>query len=137
MDVRNCKSCGKIFNYIAGVPICPKCKDELENKFQEVKAYIKDNPQAQIYEVAEETEVNINQIRQWIREERLAFSQDSSIGIECERCGTSIKTGRFCNKCKDDIAHNLGSVYPKEEPKKETFKKDTKSRMRYLNKDRF
>ena len=25
MDVRNCKQCSKLFNYIGGAPICPEC----------------------------------------------------------------------------------------------------------------
>ncbi|TCT14011.1 flagellar operon protein (TIGR03826 family) [Natranaerovirga pectinivora] len=138
MDVRNCKTCGKIFNYIGGQPICPTCKRNLEDKFQEVKAYIKDNPEAQIYQVAEDTDVNINQLRQWIREERLTFSDSSTIGIECEKCGITIKTGRFCNRCKEDIAHNLGSAYgtQKKEEVNEFKNKDTTSKMRYLNRDR-
>ena len=42
MDVRNCKNCGKMFNYI-GKPICPSCEKMLEEKFQEVKEYIKEH----------------------------------------------------------------------------------------------
>ena len=37
MNVRNCKKCGKLFNYVSGAPVCPACKDALEKKFQEVK----------------------------------------------------------------------------------------------------
>jgi flagellar operon protein (TIGR03826 family) len=138
MDVRNCRTCGKIFNYIGGQPICPTCKNELEDKFKEVKTYIRDNPNAQIYEVAEVNEVNINQIRQWVREERLTFSPDSAIGIECERCGVTIKTGKFCERCKEAIAHNLDSAYEKKGPESDglKFRKDAKSRMRYLDRDK-
>ena len=34
MNVRNCKKCNRIFNYIAGPTICPACKEDLEKKFQ-------------------------------------------------------------------------------------------------------
>ena len=27
MDVRNCKGCGRLFNYYGGVPLCKACKD--------------------------------------------------------------------------------------------------------------
>ena len=30
MNVRNCRKCGKIFNYIAGPFVCPACREELE-----------------------------------------------------------------------------------------------------------
>ena len=37
MNVRNCRNCGRIFNYVTGTVICPGCRDALEAKFQEVK----------------------------------------------------------------------------------------------------
>ena len=30
MNVRNCRKCGKLFNHVMGMPICPACKDALE-----------------------------------------------------------------------------------------------------------
>ena len=34
MDVRNCKNCGKLFQYV-GKPLCPACNKKLEDKFFE------------------------------------------------------------------------------------------------------
>ena len=44
MNVRNCRNCGRLFNYIAGAPVCPACKDELEKKdlVQQCKEIIDD-----------------------------------------------------------------------------------------------
>ena len=47
MDVRNCKGCGRLFNYYGGVPLCKTCKDKLEEKFQEVKEYLRQNQHTQ------------------------------------------------------------------------------------------
>ena len=41
MNVRNCMKCGKIFNYAIGRPICPACKDKMDEKFRIVKEYIR------------------------------------------------------------------------------------------------
>ena len=38
MEVKNCKKCRRLFNYISGPSICPQCREELEKKFQEVNA---------------------------------------------------------------------------------------------------
>ena len=132
MDVRNCKGCGKIFNYLCGAPLCPTCLKKLDDKFDQVKEYIYNNPGVGIQEVAEENEVSVSQIKRWVREERLAFSNDSSIGLDCEVCGKMIKTGRFCNMCKDKMANKLGNIYKEPE---EDRKKDTKEnpRMRFLD----
>ena len=68
MNVRNCRKCGKIFNYVSGLPICPACRDEAEKKFQVVKKFIRENPRADIREVAAACEVETSQIQQWIRD---------------------------------------------------------------------
>lgn len=134
MDVRNCKSCGKLFNYIGGPPICPACNKALDEKFAQVKEYIYNHPGASIQEVSQENNVPIPQIQKWVREERLAFTEDSLVGIECERCGVSIRTGRFCQACKDKLANHLGNIYKEPEPKvekKKNYKDNPK--MRFLN----
>lgn len=132
MDVRNCKGCGKLFNYLSGPPLCPKCLKSLDDKFAVVKEYIYNNPGASIQEVADANEVTVSQLRKWVREERLAFAENSVIGLECEGCGAMIKTGRFCKFCKDKMTNNLSNVYkqPVEEPKK-TLKDNPK--MRFLD----
>lgn len=131
MEVRNCKGCGKIFNYMGGAPLCTTCAKKLEEKFDLVKAYLYDHPGAGIQEISDEFEVSVNQIHKWIREERLAFAEDSLIGIACEGCGADIKTGRFCKSCKDKLANNLSNVYKEPEVKLKP-KQDANARMRFL-----
>ncbi len=134
MNVRNCKSCGRLFNYVTGVPLCMSCRDEREQKFQDVKKYIEEHKHAGMQEVSEECEVEVKQIQQWIREERLSFADDSPIGINCEKCGTMIKTGRFCEKCKREMMNDLGSVrriQPQQAPVRKSTKDDP--RMRFLD----
>lgn len=134
MEVRNCKGCGKLFNYIGGTPLCPHCMKQLEEKYAQVKEYIYDNPGATINEVSEENDVSVNQIKKWVREERLSFSDDSPVGIACESCGKTIKTGRFCKECKIKVATEIGSVI--EKPKMPEPKRDTRdnAKMRFLQK---
>lgn len=111
MEVRTCKQCKRIFNYLTGPSICPACKDMLEEKFLVVKEYVRDNPKEGINEVAKANEVSINQIRRWIREERLSFSEDSGIGIDCESCGRMIRSGRLCQSCKDKLLGKVDEMY--------------------------
>jgi len=134
MNVKNCRKCGRIFNYVVGPPICPACREAVEAKFQGVKKYVQEHQNVGIPEIARECEVEISQIQGWIRDERLVFSADSPIGIECENCGAMIKTGRFCEKCKGDMARSF-SPHSKSQPAQQ-MKKDTKEapKMRFLDK---
>lgn len=135
MNVRNCRKCGRVFNYVSGPPICIACREALEEKFQEVKAYIWDHSRASIPEVAAACDVTPNQIQQWLREERLELAEGSAISLSCENCGATIMTGRFCEKCKRDMAHELGSSIHKPEAPKPKAKKDPRDnpKMRFLN----
>ena len=135
MNVKNCRKCGKIFNYVAGPPICLKCREDMEAKFQEVKKYVQDHHGADIAEVSEECNVDPGQIRQWIREERLQFADDSPIMIACENCGTMIRSGRFCEKCKNDMANDFQHAIASPAPKpaeKPADHGDNRNRMRFL-----
>lgn len=116
MEVRNCRSCGRLFNYMGGAPLCPACQKKLEEKFQEVKAFLEENPNSSVETVAEELDVSVKQIRQWIREERLSLSVAGADGIVCETCGKPIRTGRFCEKCKNNMANALAESIHKPEP---------------------
>lgn len=111
MEVKTCKQCKRIFNYLSGPPICPRCRDLMEEKFIEVREYIREHPAEGINEVAAATDVSSNQIRRWIREERLAFSEESGIGLDCESCGKMIRSGRLCQSCKDKLLGKVEDMY--------------------------
>ncbi len=133
MEVKNCRDCGKLFNYLGGPRVCLDCKKLIEDKFDEVKKFIFDNPRATIPEISKEMEVSIPQINQWIREERLLFAEDSMVMIDCESCGAAIRTGRFCEKCKNGMANDLGNMYKEKKQETRKVEKD-RERMRFLDK---
>ncbi len=134
MNVRNCMKCGKIFNYAIGRPICPACKDKMDEKFRIVKEYIREHKIATMTEVCEECDVDASQIRQWIREDRLQFSDDSPIKIPCEGCGKMIGSGKFCPACAANLANGFGSTIQKPVMQEENrFKKTSHdNKMRFL-----
>lgn len=133
MNVRNCRKCGSLFNYIAGMPICPECKEKLENKFKEVKEYIDKHQGCGVAEVSRECEVESSQIQQWLREERLQFSSDSMISLNCESCGAPIRSGRYCDACKANLINGFSQAIKKPEaPKPENRDAKATAKMRFL-----
>ena len=135
MEVISCKSCGKLFNYIHGDRICPQCMKKMDEKFNEVKKYVRDHPRVDINELSQEMDVSVRQIKRWIREERLSFTDDSPIGISCENCGATIKTGRYCKACKDKFTTRLEAAVGTKQPEAPAPKKNVSSdsKMRFLN----
>ena len=134
MDVRNCKGCGKLFNYMSGAQLCPECRAKLEKKFSSVKDYIGEHPPASISQVAEDMDVSVKQIKQWVKEERLILSEASLDGVLCEHCGRPITSGRFCDKCKAAMANNLRSALNRPRPMQQRSggERDEGDKMRFL-----
>ena len=134
MDVRNCKGCGKLFNYMSGAQLCPECRAKLEKKFSSVKDYIGEHPQASISQVAEDMDVSVKQIKQWVKEERLILSEASLDGVLCEHCGRPITSGRFCDKCRAAMANNLRSALNRPRPMQQRSggERDEGDKMRFL-----
>ena len=136
LNIINCKKCGRIFQQITSRRICPDCEKALEDKFLEVRDYIRQNPNVSIMEVSREKEVSVEQIKQWVREERLLFTNAEGSGIECVMCGIPITTGKYCARCKGEMAHTLGNAY--EKPKvvlQPQQPSSSKGKMRVLNND--
>ena len=69
-----------------------------------------------------------------MREERLQFAEGSLLGLECESCGVSIVSGRYCAKCKANLTNALNGAYstPKMEPASPKKKSDG-NRMRFID----
>lgn len=136
MNVRNCRKCGRVFNYVTGPRLCPRCKEAQEADFQRVKEYIRENHGATINEVSEACEVEVSMIHQWLREERLELAEGSSITLQCETCGAPILSGRYCDKCKRDLANDFKGAYvsKKDEPSPGVKKSRDGDKMRFLNK---
>lgn len=134
MDIRNCRNCGNIFNYTSGAIVCPACRESLEAKFQEVKLYIEEHPGVGIKQVSEACDVETSQIQQWLREERLEVTENSAIYLNCEGCGAPIRSGRYCDRCRNNLTNGFKSVIRSSQPMPEADKRkpDDKNKMRFL-----
>lgn len=132
MNVSNCRSCGRLFNVVSSTRLCPNCQLLLEEKFQEVKEYLRENPFANIDVLSRECHVSVKQLREWVKEERLVFAEGCVTGIQCEKCGVSIRTGRYCNACKTKVVNNLRGVVSNPVSDEKKRKEKERDRMRFL-----
>lgn len=142
-EVRNCRKCGKIFTYMAGMPICNACKQLDEDDFKKVKEYLYENTGASITEISLNLNVSVEKIKRFLRDGRLEISgSDSNMFLECEACGKAIKSGRFCAECERSLARDLtsaaGQLNRNAKPQVQTTRTTQASKdgsMRYLHKD--
>lgn len=137
-DVRNCRRCGRLFTFLGGAPICQECKQMDEEDFKKIKEYLYENPGASLSLVSSELDISVEKIKRFLKEGRLEITSDEgNIILECEKCGKSIKSGRFCDECERGIASEMKSFASQ-------FKSDAAKLqevhqkgigMRYLNKE--
>ena len=108
MGTALCKKCRKLFNQISSKHVlCPKCEDELNDKYKQVKDYLWKNRSAPLNQIAEDCDVSVGQLKRWVKEEKLELSKESGMVLHCESCGKEIRIGRFCPKCKKEVSDAL------------------------------
>ena len=125
MDLINCKKCGRAFMK-DGNDFCRRCRSDTEDEYRIVKQYVYDNPGATILEVHEATGVAEKLILQYLREGRLEITDDTNFVLDCQRCGTSIKSGKYCENCTHEMAKEFQSAMKpvkREEKKPDAAKK--------------
>ncbi|MCK9217302.1 MAG: MerR family transcriptional regulator [Firmicutes bacterium] len=133
-ELRNCARCGKLFPYI-GRPICNRCVEKEEEEFKIVKEYIYDNPGATVFEVADATEVSVDKIMRFLREERLEISSENvNLILECESCSRPIKSGRYCEECKAKLAGEMRREFGIGQRKRENIRTSGKEKMHVIRK---
>jgi flagellar operon protein (TIGR03826 family) len=136
-DVRNCRRCGRIYNYIGGAPLCQACKEKDEEDFKRIKQYLYDNPKASVTQVSTELDISVDKIKRFLRDGRLEIADDDgNMILECEACGKSIKSGRYCQECERALAsgfRNTASQF-KSELEGKNSGRSSSFEIRYMNK---
>ncbi len=112
-DLMNCSRCGRVFAF-RGKTICSKCIEKMEKDFVIVRRYLQKHAGSGIREIEENTGVDEQTIIQFMREGRLVGEGTVNL-LKCDNCGSSIKEGRYCEKCLYEISCKLRSVMPSPE----------------------
>ncbi len=100
----NCSKCGGDLRYAGiGEYECENCKNIEFDDYGKVRAYIEENRGATQSEVSLATGVDVNKIRQMLREEKIEIAPNSVIFLQCEGCGTKIRSGKYCDACEGKV----------------------------------
>ncbi|WP_035725790.1 TIGR03826 family flagellar region protein [Gracilibacillus boraciitolerans] len=107
-DLANCARCDKLF-VKSSRSICRDCIKEEDKKFEIVYTYIRkrENRQATILEIVDETGVEEEVILQFVKDNRLRSTQFPNLSFPCERCGEPIAKGKLCASCSNEISSDL------------------------------
>lgn len=128
-----CEVCkGKMFYVHSGMYSCSSCGHTVLDDFGKVKKYLEENGPTPALGVSYATGVPIEIIEEFLKQGRVEIPDGSKYYIKCEKCGCSIRYGRFCPSCVREIAGGIKSVFCAEmgeRPKRE----DMSGKMHFLN----
>lgn len=118
MDLRNCRRCGKLFNF-KGHNVCVGCLVKDEEDYLVVREYISSHPKPSVVEISQETGVDHSTINRFLREGRLSAEGLTINGglLKCDLCGTPINQGRYCRKCSKRLQNEIRGVTEEYRPK--------------------
>jgi hypothetical protein len=92
--------------------VCPRCAKLEEEQFDQVKEYLRRNPDALLDQITDAIGVPAPVILRFIRSGRLVVGRPGLFGLACERCGCAISTGMVCPDCARAIAREVKSTAP-------------------------
>ncbi len=131
-----CELCkGKMYYVHGGLYRCDKCGHEVLDDFGKVKTFIELNGPSPALTISAATGVATEIIELFLKQGRVEIPDGSKYYIKCERCGCSIRFGRFCPECVQELAGGIKSVFCAEmgeRPKRE----DMSGKMHFLNRAR-
>lgn len=131
----NCKKCQGKMNFIGnGRYQCQSCKAEEVDDFGRVKEYLDEHGPTPIPTIEEETGVEQRVLHALLRKGRLEIPEGSRFYLACQRCGCSIRYGRYCPECIRELAGGIKVAFNEDmgERPKSTSSEDS-GKMHFLN----
>lgn len=106
MGITNCPICGGLY-VPNGRGMCSHCAEAEEQRFEVVRRYLEENPEAKLEVISAETGIDQAVVLRFIRSGRLVARPHA--GLTCERCGRPIETGVVCPKCAKEMTREIHS----------------------------
>ena len=99
METCSCVKCKRLFSYYKKYPFCNSCDDQI---FGKIKEYLKEHEGANAYQLSIDTEIPLQTIIMYIRDQRLQeYLKDACV---CIVCGKLIeKKQKYCPRCLELI----------------------------------
>lgn len=102
---KECDKCGSVEIKYTGVGEyeCENCRNVMYDDFGRVRNYLEEHRGATQSQVARDTGVAMETIRQFLREERLEVVDGSGVFMHCDLCNAPIRSGIYCPSCAAKI----------------------------------
>lgn len=105
---RVCEKCGGVMIFKGvGEYQCEDCQETAYDDYGKVRAYIEEHRGATAAQIEDAVGVSQRTIRRLLKEGRLEVSEDSRMFLQCELCGKTLRSGRYCPECETKMHRSL------------------------------
>lgn len=112
---------------------CDFCGHEELDDFGKVKEFLEIHGSAPSYKISLMTGVRQEVINLFLKRGMVELPEDSDYYLKCEKCGCSIRYGRFCPDCAKKLASGIQALFGAEVGEKpKEIQREKKDRMHYL-----
>lgn len=136
-----CEKCdGKMFYVGGGEYQCEDCGELAWDAFGIVKKFLDKYGSQPIPVITQATGVSADILTGLLKDGCLQLPKNSKIFLKCEKCGCSIRSGRYCGACSIETFKGIGGLFEDDfrqknairQHKKEEEKKKT-AKMRFMD----
>lgn len=85
---------------------CEDCRHLEYDDYGKVRTYIEMHRGATVAAIEDAIGVKQKVIRQMLKEERFEITADSNVFLTCEVCGTELRSGKICLRCRAESKKN-------------------------------
>lgn len=126
-EVRDCPTCGSLFNYTGIREVCVTCANNEEKMYEEVYRFLRrrENRAATIERIVEVTGVTETLLHKWVRIGRLQPALFPNLGYPCDHCGKLTTQGKLCESCTAELKSELRQFEAAQEFRESVKKSET------------
>lgn len=105
---RLCEKCGGVMVFQGlGEYRCEDCGELAYDDYGKVRAYIEEHRGATAAQIEEAIGVSQKTIRRLLKDGRLEVAEGSRTFLQCEICGKTLRSGRYCPECEMKVHRNI------------------------------
>lgn len=130
-----CEKCkGKLFYKGGGRYECSSCDAFVLDDFGKIKAFLEENGPTPMLVIAQATGVQYEVVEQFLKKGRLEIPEGSKYYLGCEKCGCSIRYGKYCPDCIREVAGGIKAVFHEDvgERPKHMYNAEMAGKMHFL-----
>ena len=106
-----CERClGRMVYIDAGVYRCQICGSEALDDLGKIRHFVEQNGAMPVDEIVKSTDVSRELIELCLKDGKLEMPKEQ-FTMKCGRCGCGIPSGRFCRKCKSELAGGIKAMF--------------------------